>query len=432
MNIAYSLLLQIILIILNAIFACAEIAIISVNEAKAEKMISDGNKNAKSLLRLIKNPAKLLATIQVAITLSGFLGSAFAADNFAGVLVDKMTAWGWVNEQNAGVFDTISVILITLTLSYITLVFGELVPKRLAMKKSEKIAIVLSRPIEFVSKIFTPLIWLLTSSVNIVLHLLGINPNEGENEIDEEEILLMVDSSRKKGFIDKKEQFMIENVFEFDDIMVKEFSTHRKNVEFLWVEDSIEEWDKMIKKSFHKYYPVCNNSVDDVIGILDSREYFKLNEKTKENIFNRVIKTAHFVPETLHADKLFNQMKKSNNKISVVVDEYGGVTGIVTMDDILEQIVGDFNKDDTDGKIIKREENMWEIYRSVSVEEVNETIGVNFSADEFETFGGLVLSKYGNIPLNDTTFEIDIENLNIKVLKIKELKIERMIVTKKL
>ena len=253
MDIIPPLLLQVVLIALNAIFACAEIAVISMNEAKLNKLISDGNKSAKILKKLSDNPSKFLSTIQIAITLSGFLGSAFAADNFAEMLVNFLLSNGIISEANMSVFNTISVVLITLVLSYFTLVFGELIPKRIGMRKSERIALTLAKPLYLISKIFTPIIWLLTKSINGILQLIGIDPNESDGDEGEEEIRLIVDMSGEKGLIDKEEQEMIQNIFEFDDLAVVDFSTHRTDVEVLWNEDSIEQWDEIIKSSFHKH-----------------------------------------------------------------------------------------------------------------------------------------------------------------------------------
>ena len=226
------LLLQLVLIFLNAIFACAEIAVLSVNEAKITKLEEGGNKKARKLHKLIEQPSKFLSTIQIAITLSGFLGSAFAADNFASRLVNWLVSLGV--KINPNTLQSISVIIITLILSYVTLILGELVPKRIAMKKSEQMALGMAPMLYGVAKIFTPIVWLLSVSTNGVLRLIGIDPNEEDEEVGEEEIRLMVDESGQKGVIDEQEQKMIQNVFEFDDLTVSEFATHRTDISILW------------------------------------------------------------------------------------------------------------------------------------------------------------------------------------------------------
>jgi len=310
MSIIFPLLLQVFLIFLNAVFACAEIAIISTNDAKVEKMVAEGNKKASKLLRLKENPAKFLATIQIAITLSGFLGSAFAADNFAGYLVDFMVKLGVANDESRAVFNSISVIVITLILSYFTLVFGELVPKRLAMKKSEGMALGMSGMLYTISKLFTPVVWLLTVSTNAVLRLFGVNPNEEDEEVSEEDIRLMVDASSEKGVIDVEEKEMIQNVFEFDDLSVDEFSTHRTEISFLRIEDTDEDWESTIIESSHSAFPVCGETVDDILGVIFAREYFRSKDKSKDYLMKNVMKPAYFVPSNLKADILFKQMNE--------------------------------------------------------------------------------------------------------------------------
>ena len=433
MDIVLPLLLQVVLIALNALFACAEIAVISTNEAKVNKLIADGDRRAKSLQKLMDNPSKFLSTIQITITLSGFLGSAFAADNFAGMLVEWLQTLGIVSNENIGAINTLSVILITVILSFFTLVFGELVPKRVGMRKAEKIALIFAPALNFISKVFTPIVWLLTISINGILHLIGIDPHESDGDEGEENIRLMVDMSSEKGLIDKEEQEMIQNVFEFDDLCVSDFATHRTDVEFLWEEDDVETWDITIRTSFHKNYPICRENADDIIGVLNIREYFKLDNKSKDNVMEKCVHSAYFVPESLKADQLFKQMKATNNKFAVVLDERGGVDGIVTMDDILEQIVGDFNgngEEETEDDILQIDEKTWEMHGLLSIDELNALIGSTFSSEEYETIGGLVFGHYGFVPADETVFEIDIENYHFSILKISEHQIEKMRIQK--
>ena len=274
------LILQLVLIALNAIFACAELAVLSINETKLERMADQGDKRAKRLFRLTREPAKFLATIQVAITLSGFLGSAFAADGFSEPLVDWILSLG-VNIPRS-TLDSIAVVVITLILSYFTLVFGELVPKRVAMKKAEALGLSISGLVSGISIVFKPIVWFLSVSTNAVLRLLGIDPNEADEQVNEEEILMMVDAGSEKGAIDEQEREFIQNVFEFDDLTAEEIAVHRTEVAVLWMEDSMEEWARIIHDSRHTLYPVCQDSADNIIGILNAKDYFRLTEKTKE------------------------------------------------------------------------------------------------------------------------------------------------------
>ena len=424
------ILLQIILILLNAVFACAEIAIISMNDNKLASMAANGDKRAIRLARLTSQPARFLATIQVAITLSGFLGSAFAADNFSDTLVDWLVSIGV--SLPAKTLDTISVILITLLLSYFTLVFGELVPKRIAMKRAESLALAMSALITFISHLFAPIVWFLTVSTNGILRLFGIDPNTEENNVSEEEIRMMVDVGSEKGVIDPEEKEMIQNVFEFDDLTVDEFATHRTDISLLWLEESVEEWAKTIHETRHSLYPICDETVDHVIGILNAKDYFRLEPKTKENILENAVKPAYFVPETVCADVLFRQMKKTRNHFAVVLDEYGGMVGIVTMSDLLEQLVGDLETEDIElnqeQDIERIDSSTWKIRGCATLDKVAKELSISLPVEDYDTFSGFIFGSYGSIPEDGTTFELDSHTLHIQVLSIADHKIEKTIV----
>ncbi len=416
------LLLQIILIALNAVFACAEIAVLSINESKLERMASEGNSKAKRLFKLTREPARFLATIQVAITLSGFLGSAFAADSFSEPLVDWLLSLG-VRLPRA-TLDAISVVVITLILSYFTLVFGELVPKRLAMKRSEKVAMGISGIVSGISIAFRPIVWLLSVSTNAVLRLCGVDPNEAEGEVSEEEIRMMVDVGSEKGAIQHQEKEFIQNVFEFNDITAEDIAIHRTDVIALWMEDGLDVWEKTILDERHTLYPVCDESPDNVIGVLNAKDYFAIKDKTKENILASAVHPAYFVPETIKADALFLNMKKSRNSMAIVLDEYGGVVGIVTLQDLIEELVGDLNDDadnqeGTDTYIEKLSDNSWQLHGNVALEDLREAIGIELKAEDYDTLTGLVFDKLGAIP-DDGEMEIAIDFENITVL-IKEI-----------
>lgn len=427
------LLLQCILIFLNAVFACAEIAVISVNEAKIAKLEESGNRRAKKLRKLTEQPAKFLSTIQIAITLSGFLGSAFAADNFAIRLTERLVETGISLPYET--LKTVAVVLTTLILSYFTLILGELVPKRLAMRKSEQMALGMAPMLCGVSKIFTPIVWLLSASTNLVLHLLGIDPEEADEQVSEEEIRLMVDEGSQKGVIDEQEQEMIQNVFEFDDLTVEEFATHRTDVAVLWLEDDDATWEDTIHETRHSMYPVCGESIDDVIGVLSMKDYFRLRGAARDVILSEAVRPAYFVPGGIHADVLFRQMKNTKNHFAVVLDEYGGVLGIVTMNDLLEQLVGDLTDDNSEPEelipdIVKveGEEDLWEVRGVAPLGDVEKELDVTLPTDKYDTMGGYVFSSYGSVPDDGSEFDIDIDNLHIHVTEIKDHRIARMTV----
>ena len=426
----WQILLQIVLIALNAVFACAEIAVISMNDSRLALLVQQGDKRALRLEKLTSQPARFLATIQVAITLSGFLGSAFAADNFS----DRLTGW-LVTLYPALPAETVNaamVIVITLILSYFTLVFGELVPKRLAQKKAEQLALAMSGLITFVSRVFKPLVSLLTLSTNGILRLLGIDPNAEEESVSEEEIRMMVDVGSRKGVIDAEEKELIQNIFEFDDLAVGEFATHRTEVSLLWMEESDEAWEHTIAESRHSMYPVCDESVDNVIGILRAKEYFRLKDRSRANVMEKCVRPARFVPEGLTANILFRQMQRTRNHFAVVLDEYGGTMGIVTMNDLLEQLVGDLEDDETElpppAPIEQLDSQTWKIRGEALLEDVAAKLGVDLPIEEFDTFGGFVFSAYGSVPGDGAAFEVDTHGLHIRVLEVMDHRLVKSVV----
>ncbi len=417
-SIGWLLLLQVALIALNAVFACAEIAVLSVNEVKLNKLASEGNRKAKRLSKLTAQPARFLATIQVAITLAGFLGSAFAADNFSDPLV------AWLLSLGVGLspatLNTIVVILITLILSYFTLIFGELVPKRIAMKKSEKVALNISGLVTVISKLFAPIVWLLTVSTNGVLRLLGIDPNEAEEQVGEEDIRMMVDASSEHGGIDHEEKEFIQNVFEFDDLTAEEIATHRTDVDLLWLDDSMEDWAETIHNTRHTRYPVCEDSADNVVGILNAKEYFRLADKSRETVMAQAVRAPYFVPETIKADALFRNMKRTGNPLAVVLDEYGGMVGIVTLNDLVEELVGDLGDDDSnipdddEPRIEKRADGSLAVSGNVELDDVEDALGIEMDQEEHDTLTGLVFDALGMIP-DDGAQDITVETEGLRI-----------------
>lgn len=416
-SLGYMLLLQVLLIALNAIFACAEIAVITISDGKLAKLASDGDKRARRLVKLTEKPEKFLATIQVAITLSGFLGSAFAAENFSDMLVDWVISLGVTISR--ATLDAIAVVVITLILSYFTLVFGELVPKRVAMRKAEQLGLAVSGIINAIATAFRPVVWLLSASTNAVLRLVGIDPDQEDEQAGEEEIRMMVDVGSEKGTIDRDEQEFIQNVFEFDDLTAEEIATHRTDVDLLWMQDSMDEWAETIHSTRHTLFPICDESPDNVIGILNAKDYFRLDSKTRETIFAECVRPAYFVPENIKADVLFKNMKKNHQSLAVVLDEYGGMVGIVTLNDLVEQLVGDLGDDDNEDpadetRIIKIGEDMWKLYGNVELSDIEDATGLVLENEEYDTFTGLAFSVLGIIP-SDGAQSIDLEAGQMKI-----------------
>ncbi|MBP3434906.1 MAG: HlyC/CorC family transporter [Clostridia bacterium] len=416
------LLVQVILIALNAIFASAEIAVISLNEAKLDKLAEEGNKRAGRLAKMKRQPARFLAVIQVAITLSGFLGSAFAADNFAGPLVAWLIGLGVAIPTST--LNTIAVIVITLILSYFTLVLGELVPKRVAMRNSEKLALALSNLLFIMSKLFAPIVGLLTVSTNGVLRLLRIDPNADDEEVSEEDIRLMVDAGSEQGAIDSDEKEFIQNVFEFDDLSADDIATHRTEVTLLWIDETDEEWKRTIRNSEHTYYPVCNETVDDVIGVLNAKKYFRLENRDRDTVMKQAVSTAYFVPKTVKADVLFKNMKSSHNHFAVVLDEYGGMCGVISMNDLVEELVGDLGEitpNDEDAPIIERlDSRTWKISGNAPLRDVEDALEIPLPTEDHSTFNGLIFGALGSVPEDGSQFDLEAHGMTIRVRKVVE------------
>ena len=415
-DIILMLLLQLLLIALNAFFACAEIAVLSINEAKLEKLEEEGNEKARKLRALTDNPAKFLSAIQVAITLSGFIGSALASEHFSDYIVK------WFADMGVTIPLDLAVVAITLILSFFTLVFGELVPKRVAMKKSEKMALRMAPVISFIAKIFAPLVFLLTVCTNGVLRLMRIDPKDTEEKVSEEDIKIMVDASEH---IDTEEKELIQNIFEFDDMTAGEIATHRTDVTILWAEDSVEEWDKVIREVRHTRYPICTESVDNVVGILNTRDYFILEDKSRESVMQNAVKPVYFVPQSIKADVLFKNMKETKNSIAVVLDEYGGMFGVITMNDLIEQLVGEFNTAEPDfvpdiEQIGTEDAPEWRIQGVALLSDVNSELSISLSSEDCDTFGGYIFCLLGLIPEDGSTFTLESDGLIINVNAVED------------
>ena len=426
------LILQVVLIFLNAVFASAEIAVISMNETKLRKMAEDGDRRARHLYTLTEQPAKFLSTIQVAITLAGQLGSAFAADSFSGPLAGWIVSMGVPVPER--VVKTAALVLITMILAYFSLVFGELVPKRIAMKKSEELSLLLSGLLYGVSKVFAPLVFLLTKSTNGVLRLMGINPEEEDEQVTEEEIRMLLMEGNAQGNIDAEESEMIRNVFEFDDISVEQICTHRVDMDCLYLEDDMKDWEETIHKTRHTHYPICNENQEDIVGILDTKDYFRLEDRSRDNILAHAVEKAYFVPESMKANTLFQSMKEKRIYFAVLVDEYGGVSGLITLHDLIESLVGDLYDADEEEEpedIVRLEDGQWLIQGGADVEDVAEELKVELPAQDYDTFGGYICSVIDRIPEDGESFTCDTKDLEIRVTGVENHRILEAVVRKK-
>lgn len=426
------LLLQAGLILLNAFFASTEIAVISLNTAKLRRQQESGDKTAGRLLRMAEEPAGFLSTIQIGITLAGFLGSAFAAESFSGVL----TAWLYdivgIRVLSEKALGTVSVVLITVILSYFTLIFGELVPKRIAMQKPYAVARIASRPVAAIAFVMKPVIGFLAVSTNGVLRCLHMETEAKEEPVTEDEIRLMLDLGNENGAIEAGEREWIQNVFEFNDTTVQEAMTREFEVISIRMDEPDEEILEKIRKTGLSRFPVYDKEGRDLKGILYAREYL-INRSTKEvPDLSALLHPAYFVPESIHTDRLFQDMRKKKVHMAVAVDEYGEISGIITMEDLLEEIVGNiYDEFDpaAEQEIWRLEENLWRFPGTTMIKDAGEALGMELpKTEEYETIGGLVLSLSGAIPKENTSVEA--EGLSILVERVANRRIESLLVKK--
>lgn len=411
-----------ILILLNAYFAATEIAFISLNDAKVEKQAKDGNKKAKQIQKMLKNPSKFLATIQIGITLAGFLSSAFASDAFAGMLAPKLNEW--MPFISIAVWQNISIVIITIILSFFTLVFGELVPKRLAMKYYEKISFATIGVIKAISVITAPFVKLLTWSTNIVSKIFGVSEQE-EEIVTEEEIKMMVDQGEEKGSIEENEKELINNVFEFNDIVASEIMTHRTDMYAIEINQDLYELLDEIDEYKYSRIPVYSESIDNIEGILFLKDILKLVSTRKEIKIADIMREAYFVPEIKPIDEIFEELQANKMQMAIVVDEYGGTAGVLTMEDILEELVGNIfdEYDDIEFEYKKLDDNTYLIDGSVSLYELKKILDVEIPEGDYETLSGYLIEKLGRLPEEGEYPIIEDDKLTYKIQEFEDKRI---------
>lgn len=420
-DIVQQLLLQLILILLNAFFAATEIAVISLNEKKLKARAEDGDKKAVKMLRMIEDPTKFLSTIQIGITLAGFLGSAFAADNFAERLSGFIVKIFELPDSHAGIVNTVAVIVITLILSYFTLVLGELVPKRVAMKHKDKLAEAVCGSIAGLSVVLKPVIWLLTVSTNCVLRIFGIDPNEKEEPVSEEDIVLMLDAGVDEGSLNENDIEYIKNVFKLDGMTAGDVMTPRRAIAMISVDASTETIIDTIESEGYSRYPVFSESTDNIVGILHARDFLLKHSRPGFTLEQAMFQPT-LVPEAAHLDTLLKDMQKEHNHIVVVINEYGETAGIVTIEDILEELVGEIwdELDEAVEEFKKQNEHTYTVLCTANIADFFELFELEPDEEsEAATVNGWMTEILGNIPEVGQTF--DYENLKITVTKADEL-----------
>lgn len=417
-----SIIILIILILINAFFAAAEIAFISLNDAKIEVQVKDGNKKAKKIQNMLKNPSKFLATIQIGVTLAGFLSSAFASDTFADKLAPLLNTW--IPSVQLSTWKSVSIIIITIILSYFTLVFGELVPKRLAMKYYEKISFTSIGVIKTISIITAPFVRFLTFSTNIVSKLFGVTGEEEDN-VTEEEIRMMVDVGEEKGTIEEEEKEMINNVFEFNDKFVSEIMVPRNKIFAIDIDTTISEVIERLSEDMrYSRIPVYDENMDNIKGVVYIKDLL-ISTKNKNSKIKSLVKEAYFVSETKRVNELFQELRKDKKQIAIVLDEYGGTAGMVTMEDILEEIVGEIydEYDKETDKFKKIDNNTFLIDASVALYDVEKFLDIDIEDDDVDTLGGYLIKKLDRIPKDGEKPVVETEKITYKIEKVQDRKI---------
>ena len=419
----------ILLVALNAYFAASEIAFISLNDAKIEKEAKEGNKKAKQILKMVKEPSKFLATIQIGITLAGFLSSAFASEAFASELAPILNN---LIPLGINVWNTISIILITLILSYFTLVFGELVPKRVAMKNYEKIAYGSVGVIKFISIITSPFVKLLTFSTNIVSKAFGVSA-QNEETVTEEEIRMMVDVGEERGAIEEEERELINNVFEFNDKVVSEVMIHRTEIYAVNIKSTISDILDNLDALKYSRIPVYEDTIDDIKGIIYTKDLIKYLKKQKDVKMKTMMHDALFVSENKPINELFKDMQKHKVQMAIVVDEYGGTSGIITMEDILEELVGNIfdEYDEVEQDYEKVNDNTFLINGDVSIFDLKKILGISVPEGEYDTLSGYLIELLGRIPEDDENPTIETDKVIYKIEEYEDKRILKVRATKK-
>ena len=417
-----SIIILVILILINAFFATAEIAFISLNDAKIELQAKEGNKKAKKIQNMLKNPSKFLATIQIGVTLAGFLSSAFASDTFADKLAPVLNTW--LPNVSISTWKSISIIIITIILSYFTLVFGELVPKRIAMKYYEKVSFASIGIIKTISVITAPFVKFLTFSTNLVSKLFGVTGEEEDN-VTEEEIRMMVDVGEEKGTIKEEEKEMINNVFEFNDKFVSEIMVPRNKIFALDIDMTIAEViEKLSEDMRYSRIPVYDENMDNIKGIIYIKDLL-ISNKNKNSKIKSLVKEAYFVSETKRVNELFQELRKDKKQIAIILDEYGGTAGMVTMEDILEEIVGEIydEYDKETDKFKKIDNNTFLFDASIALYDVEKFLDIEIDEEDVDTLGGYLIKKLDRIPKDGEKPIVETEKVTYKIEKVKDRQI---------
>lgn len=431
-NVIFELLLLLVLILLNAFFAMSEIAIISLNDTKIKKMAEEGDKKAIKVLKLTENPSNFLSTIQLGVTLAGFLTSASAGVSFAEPLANKFISWFGIPADFKSLVSGVAMVVVTIIISYFSLVLGELAPKRIAMQKSEAISFKVVGILLFVRAVTKPFIKVLSVSTNIVVRILGFDPNASEEVVTEEEIRMLVDAGEEKGVIEESQKEMINNIFDFDDVPVSDVMTHRTEIEAVEITDKIEDVVKLSCENGYSRIPVYEDELDNIRGIIYVKDLLPYVGKAVPSgkKLSKIMREAEFVPESKRCGDLFTEMTEKRVQMMFVSDEYGAVTGLVTIEDLLESIVGNIQDeyDDEEEDIVQLDETTFNFDGTTDIEEVEEMLDIKLPEGEYDTLGGFIMSELGRIP--EENDEIESQGYRLVVEELDERRIDRVRIEK--
>lgn len=427
-NVFSDMLLIAALIVINAFFSASEIAIVSLNKNKISLMAKEGDRKAEMILNLTGQPGKFLATIQIGITLAGFLASASAAVSISSLMAGALRGLKVPFITSAA--DKIALILVTIILAFITLVLGELLPKRLALQNAEKIAMFSIKPIVFISRVAAPFVKILTLSTGFFVRLLGGKIEDMEEKVTEEEIRLMINVGEESGVINETEREMINGIFEFDDTLAREVMTPRTNVFAIDINTPSQELIVSIVEEQYSRVPVYESDIDNIIGILYLKDIFAyiIKNNTHEVPVRELLRPAYFVPESKNIDTLFRELQRSKNHMAILIDEYGGFAGILSIEDLMEEIVGNISDEyDEDVKEIERvDPNTYIVNGLTSIDDINDELHLELPEENFDTIGGFVLDLLGRIPSEDEDHVVEFDKIVFKVEKVSEKRIEKI------
>ena len=423
-SILFQLLFRAFLTLVNAFFAGAEMAVVSVNKNRIKVLADEGSKRAALLQTLFEDSTKFLSTIQVAITLAGFFSSASAATGISQVL------GGWIAQFGIPYSNTIAVVVVTIILSYFTLVFGELVPKRIALQKAEAFSLFVVQPIYIISKILSPFIKLLSLSTNGFLHLIGMKTENLEEAVSEEEIKKMLETGSENGVFNEIEKEMINSIFSFDDKTAKDVMVPRREVFAIDIEEPLEKILDEILETRHSRIPVYEEQIDNIIGILQVKDVMiEARKKSFEEVDIRaLLKEAFFVPDGKSTDELFREMQKTKNRMAVLIDEYGGVSGILTVEDLVEEVMGEIT-DEHEEEVVELQkigEKEYLLDGSILIEELNEKLNLKLETENYDTLSGYLIEELGYIPKDSGQCELDADGVHFKILEVKEKRIRKV------